>query len=54
MKPGSKVIQGIGRSPTLRPLRSSSLWMATADTHFDAPPDLALFTLSSAIKSVAP
>ena len=39
---------------TLRPRRSSSLWMATAETHLDSPPSLAVVTDTRAIKSVAP
>lgn len=36
------------------PLRSSSLWMAMADTHLLSPPSGAAVTDSSAIRSVAP
>lgn len=39
---------------TLRPLRSSSLWMAMPDTHLEAPPFLALARERRASRSVAP
>ena len=39
---------------TLRPRRSSSLWMAIADTHLDSPPSLEAVTDTRAIRSVAP
>ena len=39
---------------TLRPLRSSSLWMAMADTHLLSPPSGAAVTDTSAMRSVAP
>lgn len=42
------------RQATWRPLRSSSLWIATADTHLETPPCLALLMLNIAIRSVAP